>query len=565
MLNENTENNENTQNNQDYFYGTSQQNPSGDFYSPQNNNLKPKKKKGPIIACVVGGIAVIGAGVGCYAAFSGSPSFATPTEAVTSCVNQLGEQFSAKELNMSKMQEKLGSEDLLKDALEKGQYADMSLTLEGSDMDEIAMLSGVTVGFSYQNDVANGRNAFGINGSIMGFGGDIGLYMDEDMIALTSEEFLSDTYLSVTTDEIMTLLTEEMSQEEIDELFSVMESSSAITEGLYDYMEYAAEELPSSLESFLENCEIEENEQDELKIGKEEYECYSYDVSITANAFKGFLENYGSYLADYDYNSNPFFAYIAESSYEGEEIDFNELMKEGLETLPDSIDEDDDETIDFTMHISSEGKLLGMNMEAEDGTTMELLFGGKKPGQEIYCNIDAGPGMEANFSMVSSTKDDVENMTMTISADMYDENVKLEYSTDYNTEDDTFDMSVVLGGNIEGEVMDMTISANGEYKDIEKGKGYTIEYDEMKLELSAPSLELPFSEITLSGEVSYGVLEDGLTKPEGTEYSLLNLTEADVAELMEVLKESQTFSYILQAIPEDEIEQSINDALAELK
>lgn len=577
--NENMGNNENVSNNENVNYNDYMNNNAG-FYAPPVQNMqapKPKKKKWPVVAAAVGAVAVVGAGVGCYFAFFNKPSFDTPTDALSSCMKQLDEQFSAKTLGTTELEKKLGSAELMEALMEKGQYMDMTITLEDSDMDELAMFSGVSVGFNYANDVKNSAATLGVSGSMMGIGGDAKIYMDSEMLALTSEEFLPDTYLSADFEELLKMMAESegMSEEELSSSMAMMNQSGAINEGLKEYMAYATEKMPDYLQNFIEDVDVEEGNTDSLEIGDEEYECYSYEVSVTAEAFKGFLEEYCSYLSEYDYGSNEFFSYIAETAaLEGEEVDINEMLKEALEELPDSIDESSDETLDFTLYMSPKAQLLGIDMEeGEDSekAAFELRFGGENPGKDIYVTLTDETEYsttEMSLTATTATEDDVETSKLEMNINADGGEVVLKVENNYNTEDDSFDCQVKADMDMDGETMAMEVTAEGQYDEIVEGQGYSMSLDDVTISIDGDAVEeaeLPFTTISFSMELECGVLEDELKKPSGTGYNILEITEEDAYEILDVLKESQTFSYILQAIPEEEVDSFINEIVGELQ
>lgn len=584
--------NENNDNNTNYYQpeaNSQPESPAGNtnYYQPENNpqpetnggnfyappvqpSIPPKKKKKwPVVAAVAGVVVVVGAAAATYFTLQ-KPSFDNPSEAVISCVNQLGDQFSSKALRTSSLEEKLDSEAMMNSLTEKGMDVGLTLTLEDSDMDELAMFKGVSAGFTYQNDPSNGAYRFDVDASIMGIGGDIGLYMDSDMLAVVSDEFLSDTYLSADMDDIVDLIEESgsISSDEMNYLISTMEQSTKLSQGLTEYLEYCAKELTDSMKAFVKACDIEDADTDSLSIGEEDFDCHSYEISVTTEAFKGFLEDYGSYLGEYDYESNPYFSFLADAyALEGDEIDLNDVISETLTALPDAIDEDSDETLDFTVYLSEKAQLLGIDFNLEENDIeMSLRFGGKNPGQDIYFTASADTGYSdfaMDISLVNSVEDDTETAAFDASATIDDEELfAITCQNNYNTEDDSFETAIVANVDADGEALVLNISGEGSYEDIEKGKGYTIVYDDLTVELdgdAADSLDLPLSTISCSAEMSCQVLEDGLDKPDGTGYDVLNLTEKDVTKILKVLKKSQTFSYILQAVPEDTIEEFMNE------
>lgn len=584
MSNENFENNEQTDMNTEPTYNvegtpseipTAEENFAENFYAmptASQEPLKSKKKKWPIFAGIGGAVAVAGAAAGIYFAFFRTPSFDTPTEAVTACMSQLSTQFSAAN-NNSLLNEKLNSAEMMNAMIKDGQMMDASFTIEDSDMEEISMLSGVTAEFSYQNDIKNSKTAASMGASFMGIGGSIDLYMEADKLTLASEDLLSDASLYVETDALTELLSAEMTEEEASYFSSMFEQySSQATMGAYDYYEYMLKHLPDSLVSFAKEWEAKElKDIKTVKAGSQEYDCYAYNVTITAKAFKGFLEDYCSYLGEYDYDSNPLFGMTNELKGIDPDFSINDTMKESFAEIADAIDEDSDDTLDFVMYISPDALLLGADFGYSDEDTefnFDLRFGDKKHPNDIYMTM-TGDNAETSINYVISSTNTIEKDTektqMELNFEIDDVNLmNVTVENNYNSKDDTFNATTTADINAENEELSLELVTEGEYTDIVKSKSYSIDYDKILFKVESDDIELPFTTIELSGECTFGVLEDSVKAPTDNAYDLLSLTESDITELMEKIAESPLGAYLLQAIPEDELEEYLYSIMNEL-
>lgn len=556
--------------------GTDAPNAAGSFYAPPNSIIPPKKKKKwPVIAGVGGAVVVAAGAAATYWFMFRTPSFDTPTEAITTCISQLEEQFSTKELGINTLEKKLDSAALLEAMGKQGAQIDMELTFDGSSIDNLSMFEGTTVNFSSANDVKNNRSKSSIEASFLGIGGDIGIYTDQDMLALTSDEFLADSYLSINKEELVDFM-KNASEEELDILQSFWEQNSTqLITGITDLSDYAWKQLPDSMVSFAKDWDARENEKkDTLKINKKNYDCHTYEISITAEAFQKFADDYCNYLADYDFDKNVLFttleAYLSESD---QSIDLADTIQNALRHAADEIDTSSDDTLDFTMYVSPEGKMLGVDIDLnneDDTLVFELRFGGKNPGQDIYMNysLDAdGTSMNYNLSCIRAVKNDVETMDYNLSMTIDEEEVlKLDMDSDYNAEDDSISSSVNACINDGSSDVELTLDMEGVYKDIQKGTGYTLSYD--TLSASVDSADISGS-IELSGDVSLDTKNISVKKPSGTNYNLLSMDDASLEDLLKTLKKSSTLSMVLDELTVEDLkelfESIISSAQTELE
>lgn len=570
-----SDSNSTTNNTSNYTYGTTNTNTTNgtNFYAPSGEAPEPRKKKWPIFAAVGGAVAVAGGAAAAYFLFFRTPSFQTPTEAITSCISQLDEQFSAKELGINTLDEKLDSEAFLSAIGEKGAQMEMSLTFENSSVDELSIAEGANIGFTFSNDIKNSRTAASISASFLGIGGDIGFYNDKDMIALTSDEFLPDANLSLNKTDFLDTLRSSMDEDELDAISAMFDQqSSQIASGLTDFSDYALKQLPDSMVSFAKDWEIKENtKKDSIKIDRKDYECFTYEVSITGEAFQGFVEDYCSYLADYDFDKNGFFTMLQESANEsGEDIDISDTIKKGLEDLADEIDPSSDDTLDFIMYVSPKGKMLGADFDltddSNDSMKLELRFGGDNPGQDIYVNFEEdinGTSLGYDLSCKRTVDDDVETTDYDLSMKVDgDELLAMNGSSSYNTDDDTIESSINATLNDNSDLLNLTFEMEGKYEEINKGTGYKLSFDTLSMSIDSDDIT---GSVEFSGDISFGVCDGSIKKPSGTSYDMLSMSDADLDSLLETLKKSSTLSMILNDITAEDMKELFEDALGNVE
>lgn len=527
-------------------YGMPQE--SSPFYGTTAGQEPPHKKKKWPIAVGVGAAVAVAAGAGAaYWFFFRTPSFDTPTEAITSCMSQLNEQFSTKELGVSELEDKLGSQDMLKAIQEDGMDMNLSLEFKGGSIEELSALKGTNFELGMKSDVQNNSGQFSIGANVMGVGGDVDVYYDKDTLAVSSQDFLPDSYLALNKSDLLKKLESMMDEEDRNTLNSLFDQQyTQASLALQDFTDYCVKQLPDSLVSFAKDWEVEEDtSKDTLQIGEQSYKCYTYDVTITAEAFKEFLTDYCDYLAKYDYDGNQYFTMLEQSLPEKDES-IADAIKDALEELPESLNEDSDDKLEMTMYVSKDGKLLGMDiMEKKEG--LEVRFGGENPGKEIYFNFNAdNVSMDCSLLNISEGNSETTELNMSISEDRA-EMMTLNCASTYHPKDDTFDISMKLSGDEDtfGSPLSFTLSADGSYKDVKKGVGFTTSYDTMKIALNADDESYT---VELSGEMYYGALTDKVKKPSGTEYDLLNMTEEQSDQLLKELKQNSLLSTVLSDI-----------------
>lgn len=498
-----------------------------------------------------------------------TPSSQTPLEAITACLAQLGEQFSTDELGTSFLEQQLDSSLMQKRMKEKGQNAKLSITLEDSDISELSLISGITADCRFQNDVKNQQSRTSLSAFIMGLGGDIGFYTDKDQIAVFSDEFLPETLLSLEKDELQNFLNEKIPDSKSSYIKSLLEQQyTQLSSGVRDFNEYALKQLPNSLLSFAKNWEIKsDNQTDTLSIAQNTYECHAYQISIDSQAFKEFLKDYGSWLSKYDYENNSFFCMLNELYQKTNKDSLPNRIRQLLTQLPDTIQTEATDHLDLMMYISSKGRLLGADLKfiyQEETISLELRFGGEKPGQDIYLNAN-GQIAAANFNFHCSSTHTVNEQTETSLVNMSLESdtqelLKLNSEYNYDTKEDSFAQAVIINGRIDHQAVSAEINAKGCYKDIKKGKSYKLNIDKLSLNIDAD--DIPFSKLELSADISCSVLENKIKAPQGTSFDLMHLTDKDMKTILNTMKKSRILSYLLQAVPDDTIDTYIQNFLS---
>lgn len=564
MSNENNFNSNETPVNNNFNTAGNDGNYNGNFYSPAPEP-PVKKKKWPVAAGIAGALVVAGAAAGaCWFIFR-TPSFDTPVEAVTSCMSQLGEQFSAKNMNTSSLEKKLDSESMLKNMSQKGSVYDISLTLEDTSSTELSAAAGMTFGLTLENDIEKQISAGTVNASMFGMGGDIRFYTDDSKLALASEEFLPDSYLYVDRDTLLTKLKETLSEEELEQLRPLFEQESSDSlAGMLDFKDYVVKQLPDSLVSFAKDWDINESDKkDTIKINDTKYDCYTYEVSISEKAFQKFVDDYCTYLAEYNYEENSFFSTMEKSiqAQTGTDEALSDLIRDGLDQLPETIGDSEDNSLDFELYISKKGELLGFRIDSGDSADpgeLKLLFGGENPGQEISFTFESDSVHYTLESATTSVKDK-DRSTLNMSFDG-DSDITFELSADssYSSDDDSFEMDITFNADPDGENIYAQISADGIYNAIEEGTRYTIVYDNFDITASTPDTD--FS-LELSGSMTFGVLDEDISKPSGNAYDLLNLTSDDITSLLDELKDNSLLSVILSDVTTEDVQNLIDSLM----
>lgn len=541
------------------------------FYASGSTPPAPKKRKvWPIVAGIAGVMAAAAAGIIILTAF-----FFLRKPSLINCIKQLDRQFSTETLGTTALEQKLDRQHMAERIAKKGESLDLSLTLSDTDEENLALAKGVTAGISYQTDVKNHCRSLGLNVSY-GLGrtklldADASLYIDSNHIAVASDEFLAGNQLALSKTELLNQLDYDLDSAERKYLDSVFDQqNSQVYEDMNDFSAFASDRLPSALVSFAQDWDIRENgSRQTISIGSEDYTAYAYEVSVSERAMKHFLEDYCEYLADYDYADNEFFKSAFSSTLLSDPEDMEDTIKEELRSIPEQLDEDSRNSLDLTVYVSRNGKLLGADMEigeAADSLAVELRFGGKKPGQDIYfdCSGDLdGNHMYYSFSSTRKTNNNVETSQMMFTCSIDDMVIDVNSRNEYHTKENSFTSTTRVGFSLDDESAEAELICNGTFTNIDKGSGCSISFDKIALNINAA--EVPFSTLELSGTLSIGVLEDSIEKPDGKEYDILNLSENDITALAKYLKQSKTLSYVLGSITEDDLKEYLKDALEDI-
>lgn len=527
------------------------------FYSSNPEPPAKKKRKWPIAAGIAGA-AVLAGGTAAWWFFLRTPSFDNPTEAVTACMAQLGDQFSSENLETGLLEKQLDRSSMLETISKDGSVFDLSLTLNDSNISALSAVNGITVGLTLENDIPDNILGGNITAYLYGMGGDIGFYTDSKEYAVNSEEFLPDSYLSLKKEDFIKALVSDMDEEQSSQLNAALNEQAPNTlAGLTEYSEYATGHIPDSLISFAGDCDIEKNDhKNSVKINDTKYKCYTYDVTISAKAFKAFAQEYTSYLADYNYEDNDFFSTLGQfyRIQSSDETPLCDVIRNKLEEIPDSID--DSTKMELELYISKNCELLGIQTNNPDSGDLTILFGGEHPGQEIYFTYAEPEGTNCILSIASSSTDSMDIDTFEFSYESDDDtSVNLEAENIYTVDDESFQTDISLSTQGSGTDIKAKIKADGVYNNIEEGKRYTIVFD--NLNVSADAGNKNYS-LELSGSMTIGALDEKIPKPSGKKYDVLNLSDEDVTTILKQLKSNTLLSLLLSDVTEEDITNFIN-------
>ena len=419
----------------------------------------------------------------------------TPREALDEAIE--------KTFSVTPEEELLGLEELNKAVAENTAYTSgVSLTLEdlsGASVEEYASLvEGIGFSVDSATDMKNQKADTSVG---ISYGGTTYLNLNTQFNA--SKFYLMVPQLlhgSISVD-FDTMLDDMASNELFSEALSMVDTS--MLEG-FDFWELMEE--ASALEFTLPEEVTEAGEELDAAIEVVEVKVDEADLPSDISAKKAYVmtipqDAYEAYLIEV---TNAFLAEIEESL---QDETFQELG--GTYSLPD---EEEIKTV--------------MEDIADTIGDLELTFAVTKKGYVSYIatEIEIEEASVEFAATFAGEKSPLEEIVAELSATVDDETVAIDFAQSFDAETKIFTYDIDLNAMDE---FSAEIKAEGEYKDIEKGKKYTCDLNYIEFDCSE---DISF---TLSGSSYLDTTSCEINAPEGTEYELFKMSQDDFMTLIE--------------------------------
>ncbi len=271
--------------------------------------------------------------------------------------------------------------------------------------------------------------------------------------------------------------------------------------------------IPDELQTFMDEIRFEAGEKESIELDGRTQSCQSYRIVIPRESIEKLAKWFCSYLTEL-----------------GTPAEYSDIE----EILPD------DDMV-CNIYVDKKGRMVRFSFDqalTADGETLELICtidftGADDPADHVTGEIKAVlNGYAYGISFDSVTNETAASSTTNTKADINVSGisvVNLEYASTFDT--------ATGGGHMDLSVSAMyqtllSLAADYRYSDVVSGKSYTINIDELSLDI--------MGELTMKANASYSLapLSGPVEEPSGTKYDLFTLTEEDTEALLTEIAEN---------------------------
>lgn len=505
---------------------------------PKNNN----KKVFLIIAAVL--IVLIGAGVGAYAVINSNPKVK-----VVKGIKATSDELKEKKT----LTEKIVGENYFKDLKENGSKQKMQFALDSTSYPELSQFKGTGISIDSSVDMKNKVLMFNIGGQYKGTNlVDAQFYTDNKKLMLSVPKIYN-AWFTCDADNIQDqynnsffasngqLMNEELSLKLFDDN-NVLSGEELIDAVIKGYMTSNKEKLAE----LGKNIKVEKSKKTKnIEIGGVNQECTGYDVIISGQDAKAFIQGIYDYLLEDEeikkvIAESAKYSYFQEGKYNSAEDmvdDIYKQLKDANEEFKKSVTFND---VNAVVYLDKKDRAASIELNSAldvDGEKTDVEYsidfkGKDNIGDSINMSTELKHNSESfkiDLDSTTDTKDDVinENVNLNISGDKSPVNITVK--SEYNTKNGDFDASAKM--NAEGQ--GITISGKGNSNFNKSDKKLTLDFDEINFKSDINSE--PIS-VSLDGSYEISPLDKSIEEPSGEKLELFKLSEDKVAEIAQEIQ-----------------------------
>lgn len=500
---------------------------------------KPKDNKIIILIIAIVTILLVGVGVGAYAIISNNPKVKVLK----------GIKMTSRELkDKQTLTERIVGEDYFKDLKENGSKQKMQFALNATSYPELSQFKGTGISIDSSCDMKNKVLMFDIGGQYKGTNlVNAQFYTDNNKLMISipkvynawftcDAENIQDQYNNSYFASTGQLINKELSLKLFDDnkVLSGEELVDAVVNGYMDANKEKLAELGK-------NIKVEKSKKTKnIEIGGVNQECTGYDVVISGQDAKAFVQSIYDYLLEDKevkkvIAESAKYSYFQEGKYNSPEDMVDDIyreLKDANEEFKKSVTFND---VNAVVYLDKKDRAVSIELNSSinvDGEKTDVEYSIDFKGKDNIGDIinlamelinDNG-SFKVDLDNSTDTKDDVinENMNLDISADKSPVNITVK--SEYNTKNGDFDASAKMSAEGQG----ITINGKGNSNFDKSDKKLAIDFDEINFKSDINSEQIS---VSLDGSYEISPLDDSIKEPSGKKLELFKLSEDKVAEI----------------------------------
>ncbi|BCZ44891.1 hypothetical protein psyc5s11_09580 [Clostridium gelidum] len=540
MDEENNFNEENSVNTENNFT-------EGNNFNDENLKISKTKKNKLIIVLIVVALIVVLSSGGVYAVVNSNPKVK-----VLKALKATSEELKNKET----ITDKIAGKDYLKNLEEKGVNQNMKFTLNSTNLKELAQAKGAGISIDSSIDKKNKKLMINVGGEYKGTSiAKAQFYTDNKKLMLSVPE-LYNSWFTCDTENIqdqynnsLFAQNKKLPNQEISFKVFGDDGNKILDKEFCDniikgYLIDNAEKLST----IGKNIKVEKfKETKNMEIGGVNQECTGYDVVISGQDVKTFIESgYDYLLQDEDIKKaiteQVKYSYMQQNKkYNSPEAMVDDLYKEmktGRDKLESSVTFDDVKT---TIYIDKKGRAVSIeaNTSIDDGNKnkVDVKYSSEFKGKDNIGDIidmsmelgNNGEKIKIDLDNNTTTKDDTINEEMKLVLSSNSQPINIDVNSKYNTKSGDFDGSADL--SVEGQ--GLTASCNGNANFDKSSKKLALDFDKIDIKSDIDSNPI---NISLDGSYAISPIGNGIDEPAGEKLEVFKL---DKNKLNEIVQEVQ--------------------------